>query len=321
MVNLFAPINSLEDAERMVPLGADELYCGVIPEEWLDEYRDVKPPNRRANEYSQVGSLSELERIADYCDEHGAELHLTLNSHFYSERQAELLTDLVRELDGWDGMSGYIVADVHYMEAISDVIDDTDIVVSTGATVFNPETAAFMHDLGADGIHLPRHLTVAEIEAIAASAPPDLDLYAFVLNRNCMNIDGNCNFLHNPPIEHEDAERVPCFQTFSQQPTHGGCDPQEARMFPDPRRAKNQACGVCSLYRFHRAGLKGVKVVGRGFPTERKANDVELLSRAREHLSEVDSEAEFKERVRSLTAEYEMRCDLDVCYYPTVIEG
>lgn len=318
-MKLFAPINSLTDAEELTRLGADELYCGVIPEEWMGEYRSVKPPNRRANEHSQVGSLAELREISEVCSEHNVNLYITLNAHFYSEDQATLLRDLVREISPWDGVAGYIVADVHFMREIADDVGDCDLLASTGATVFNGGTASFLHEMGADGVHLPRHLTIEEIGAISRTAPPEFDLYAFVLNRNCMMIDGNCTLLHNPPIEHEDAERIPCFQTFARRSVDGEVDPDESRLFDDPCRSKSVACGICSLYQFDRIGLSGVKMVGRGLPLEQKRNQVELLDRVRGKLDAASSEEEFKELVKPLARECGMECSLDACYYPTVM--
>lgn len=318
-MKLFAPINSFADARELVDVGADELYAGVIPSEWKGQYASVKPPNRRANEHSQVGSLQELERIATLCDESGVGLFLTLNAHFYSRRQASLIVDLVEELSGWDGIAGYIIADIHLIDAIGDEIGDTDILVSTGATVFNGRTANFLADMGADGIHLPRHLTNDEIGQIRRTASDDLDLYAFLLNRNCMCIDGNCTLLHNPPIEHENAERIPCFQEFRTRREADGTGIGTSRLFANSHRDPDEACGICSMYRFEEMGLSGVKMVGRGLPVEEKVAQVRFLDRARSLLDAVDSEDEFMNRARPMVERLGMNCSVDSCYYPTVM--
>lgn len=318
-MKLFAPINSFADARELVAVGADELYAGVIPTEWKGEYASVKPPNRRANEHSQVGSLQELERIAALCDEADVGVYLTLNAHFYSRRQASLIVDLIEELSGWDGIAGYIIADIHLMDAIDDVIGDKDILVSTGATVFNGHTANFLADTGADGIHLPRHLTIEEIGAIRRTATDDLDLYAFLLNRNCMCIDGNCTLLHNPPIEHENAERIPCFQEFSTHRVEDGSVAGTSRLFANSNRNPDEACGICSMYRFEAMGLSGVKMVGRGLPLEEKVAQVRFLDRARSLLDTAESETEFMEQAQPMVEKLGMHCSVDTCYYPTVM--
>lgn len=320
-MNIFAPINSLRDAEAVTAAGADELYCGVIPTEWLGEYASVKPPNRRANERAQVGSLAELERVAAVCDDADVRLYVTLNAHFYSRRQRSMLEDLVDELGSWDGVTGYIVADVHLIRTIADRVGDDEILASTGATVFNGHAAAFLSDLGADGIHLPRHLTIDEIGTIADTAPDRLRLYAFVLNRNCLCIDGDCTLLHNPPIEHENAERIPCLQTFTERDVDAGSSREDTRLFPDPHRNPDRACGLCSLYAFREQGLAGVKMVGRGLPRAEKVEQVTLLDRVRERLETADSATEFAETVRPMVTSAGGTCDLDVCYYPTVMES
>ncbi|MFB6093659.1 MAG: U32 family peptidase [Halanaeroarchaeum sp.] len=318
-MHIFAPINAYGDAVELTRLGADELYAGVIPAEWKDAYESVKPPNRRANEHSQVRSLSELEAIADHCADADVDLYVTLNAHFYSDRQADLIRDLVRELSTWDGIAGYIVADVHLIDALGPELGDAEILVSTGSTVFNGHTADFLASMGADGVHLPRHLTIDEIERIRERATGDLDLYAFVLNRNCMCIDGNCTLLHNPPIEHEAAERVPCFQTFETSRAGGETVAEEARLHPNARRDQEQACGICSMYRFAEMGLTGVKMVGRGLALEEKASQVEFLDRARAAIEAADSPTDYAERVRPLLDDLGMTCSLDTCYYPTVM--
>lgn len=318
-MKIFAPINSFADANELVEVGSDELYAGVIPREWKGKYASVKPPNRRANEHSQVGSLEELERIASLCDEADVGLYLTLNAHFYSHRQTSLIADLVEELANWDGIAGYIIADVHLIDAIEDEIGDKDVLVSTGATVFNGRTANFLADMGADGIHLPRHLTIDEIEQIRRTATDDLDLYAFLLNRNCMCIDGNCTLLHNPPIEHENAERIPCFQEFATHRVEDGTGMGTSRLFANARRDREQACGICSMYRFEAMGLSGVKMVGRGLPLAEKVAQVRFLDRARKALDAADTEAEFVENAQPMVDQLGMSCSVDACYYPTVM--
>lgn len=318
-MDIFAPINAYEDAVELTRRGADELYAGVIPTEWKDEYATVKPPNRRANEYSQVGSLTELERIADHCAAEGVDLYLTVNAHFYTDRQTKLIEDLVHEFADWKGITGYIVADIHLIEYISETVDDADILVSTGSTVFNGLSASFLADIGADGIHLPRHLTIDEIEQIRTRSPDDLDLYAFILNRNCMCIDGDCTLLHNPPVEHEQAERIPCFQTFETTRADGTPVASNDRLFPSDDRDQEQACGVCSLFRFEEMGLTGAKMVGRGLPVEEKIEQVTFLDRARSAIDTADSEAEYVAVVRELMDDLGMTCSLETCYYPTVM--
>jgi collagenase-like PrtC family protease len=322
MLNIFAPIKSLEGAEQLIDLGADELYCGVNPEKWAERYEDVKTPNRRPNDHSQVDSLDELEDIAALCAENDVLLYLTLNVHFYSDRQADLLRELIGELSTWEGITGYIVADVHFMKEMSDVAGDDEILVSTGATTFNGHTAGFLETLGADGIHLPRHLTLDEIAKIARTAPDSLDLYAFALNSNCLLIDGHCTMLHNAPIDHEDSFREPCMQTYTQQLADGGQDltvRDETRLFNNPQRAA-QACGVCSFYRFDQIGLTGIKMVGRRFPISRKKKDVELLDTARKKVQDATSQDEFKEMLQEIVTDRGRNCDIDTCYYPTVMD-
>ncbi|MFB6085941.1 MAG: peptidase U32 family protein [Halodesulfurarchaeum sp.] len=322
MLNIFTPIKSLEGAEELIQLGADELYCGVNPEEWAERYENVKTPNRRPNDHSQVEDLEELAEIATLCHETDVKLYLTLNDHFYSDDQATLLRELVEELSTWEGITGYIVADVHFMTELRNVVGDDEILVSTGATTFNGHTAAFLESLGADGIHLPRHLTLDEIETIARTAPDSLDLYAFALNSNCLLIDGHCTLLHNAPIEHEESFKEPCMQTYTQRLADGGEERtirDETRLFNDPHRTE-QACGVCSLYRFDQIGLSGVKMVGRRFPVSRKKADLEVLDHARRKTSEADTEAEFRDMLQETVTDRGMECSIDACYYPTVMD-
>jgi len=59
-----APVSSLEDCSLAIEAGADELYCGLLTDEWKNRYGDSETVSRRQGRGAHVRSLDELAAVA-----------------------------------------------------------------------------------------------------------------------------------------------------------------------------------------------------------------------------------------------------------------
>jgi len=46
-VKILSPLNTIDETEQLILAGADEFYCGVLPEDWKNEYSVAASLNRR----------------------------------------------------------------------------------------------------------------------------------------------------------------------------------------------------------------------------------------------------------------------------------
>ena len=80
-------------------------------------------------------------------------------------------------------------------------------------------------------------------------------------------------------------------------------------------------CGACAMYEFNEMGIKSLKIVGRGNPTERKVKDITFLKSLVSALDEGISKQDFRDKSRELyTVTYDRPCREYMCYFPSVLK-
>ena len=60
---LVSPVDQASEARLLLEAGADELYGGVIPQEWLERYGLLGSLNQRTFAQAQLQSFAELENV------------------------------------------------------------------------------------------------------------------------------------------------------------------------------------------------------------------------------------------------------------------
>ena len=193
-MKILSPINSPEEVESLARAGADEFYCGVMPQKWREGYTNVASPNRREWSISNLADHRQLARAVKAAHSMDCRIFLALNA-FYTEGQ---YPGLYRELDELKKIpvDALIVADPGAMGLLRSRGWNREIHVSTGAVVLNSVTARLFHrQFGVTRVVLPRHLTIEEIETISEKLD-FLHLECFVLNSGCKNMDGFCTYHH-----------------------------------------------------------------------------------------------------------------------------
>lgn len=192
-MKILAPVNRADEVELLVKAGAEELYCGVMPQVWKQKYTNMASMNRREWKVSNIESFEEFKRIVQIAHDHQARVCLTLNA-LYTQNQYPLLLETI-ELAQQAGIDAFIVADVGLLITLQELNLPIDIHISTGGTTFNNQTANFYQSLGAQRIIVPRHVMIDEALTMAAQNR-SMEFELFILNRGCKNIDGFCTFHH-----------------------------------------------------------------------------------------------------------------------------
>ncbi len=340
MIKILSPVSRCDEVEDVIAAGADELYCGILMDDWRKGYTVSASLNRRQEDNTILGtsphfkSFEELQESVEIAHSRSVPVILTLNEHYYSKDQYPYLLSYVdKVLEA--GVDAFIIGDVAFILSLRERGIPTDIHISTAGTAFNSETVRFYQELGASRVILPRHLTIEEIESIASEVS-DVELEAFILNSRCANIDGFCTFQHGL------ADLFPD-EKVKEQYLNACMLPYEISVYPDAKvesdsdikekiswerqsiwsalHIDDRPCGACALFEFSKIGLHGVKIVGRQNAKSKKIKDVTFLKTLIDFLSEKNlSKEEFRKFSRRLYQEtYEWPCLIFKCYYPSVL--
>ena len=325
-MKLLSPVDKVEEVAGIIEAGADELYCGLLTQEWHDKYI-AGAINRRPGGGANFTTFDELESGVNIAHAHGIPVFLTLNEHYYTPVQYPFILDYVDRAVSI-GVDGMIVADLALLLTLKQMKVDTrlKIVISTGGAVFNSEAVRFYQDLGAARVILPRHLTLEEIKDISARVS-GIELETFILNSRCPYVDGFCTFQHGLA----DRSIQPLYQNACMLPyditvaAQGDVDEEriswKRQHIWQTVHVDDHPCGGCALYELNEMNITSVKIVGRGNLTARKIADIKYI---RSLLDFLEDKKPTREEFRHVAQKqyvdtYGRSCRVYLCYYPEVL--
>ncbi|TBR15739.1 hypothetical protein EPO66_05555 [bacterium] len=355
-MKIIAPVSNVKETEEIIRAGADEIYCGVIPDTWIEKYPVIISPNKRASRsLANLRSFDDLAKVVSTAHYYNVPVRLALNA-FYSQKQRGLIYEQIEHAIK-SKVDALIVSDLGLLRFLKREGISLDIHLSTAGTTFNSQAVKFYSDLGVSNIVLPRYLSVDEIQKIAE------DFYSFkfeiiILGSGCKNIDGFCMFFHgineiSQKMSWRLASKLNLYYHFTnlikklpkewfQRMTAGISDKSDACLLKykvsSPSHFVNNrikrfilgnikksindfshcdACGACRLLEFYRAGVHGVKMAGRTYPTVRKVRDVLFLKTLLYAIENRGFEKkEFYQHTREVFHDiYKSDC-FGLCYYP-----
>lgn len=312
-MRLISPIDHAGEAEPLLQAGADELYGGYVPQKWQQRFGLLASINQRTFAGAQIDSLADLKQIVDCCQQQGAEFALTLNSPFYSEQQIPLLLDYVGEAAS-AGVSSVILADLALLRLLKQEFPDLLYHASTLAHLANSAAIRFYQQQGIGRVILPRHLTVSEMGSICANVP-ELDCDAFLLVGKCPNTEGLCTF------HHSSADKIwPCEISYQLEPVGKESISVQQAMTKQQsweQTDRRHGCGLCALPGLLNAGIKGLKLVGRGAPMLRKIKNMQLAKNFLELAQLKLPLSRYRQKALQAHREhFGIGCSENVCYYP-----
>jgi putative protease len=310
-VKILAPLRHSGEVPALVDAGADEFYCGLTPPGWEEAFGSAWAHRRNARS-AGVPDLDDLRRIVTLAQ--GRPVYATLNSPSYPAGAVPRLVDFGRLLLAEVGIAALIVAEWELLLALADAGLAPRLHVSSLASCRNAGAAAFYRDLGVARVILPRHLTLAEIEAIAVEG---LELETFVLNDGCVFEEGLCATTHalgtycmNDRVGGKYVQLDERYEFWRWLQNNSGCQTS--------RGVTLGPCGLCALPRLGKAGVASLKVVGREASLARKAASVRLAAAALASARAGAQAAEIRGQVIALRGAPQLCQDAHLCYYPDV---
>jgi collagenase-like PrtC family protease len=351
-MRILAPFDAFEEVPALIEAGADELYCGVLSEEWKG--RGVSP-NARPMDYGNLKDFAELRRALELCRQRSVAVFLCLNEYVPCGCEEQLARDIDEAIAC--GVDGLIVTDMNWIGRIKERSRACKVVLSSLAPCFNARSLEFFKELSVDRIVLPSgQLSCGEIGRLnEAARHMGLELEVFVKNTVCRNIPGFClqsqlgfqespgrrlrrfaaktplGFLALLPRGIRDSLRRrafvapsnprPCRQDVTLdiwERRAGSWSKTQERMLQRLDRAfVEDLCQACSLFDLWEAGVACGKIVGRGCPTSRKVADVRFVKACLDRFSRGEGgRAVFLNIGREAFREvYGRPCDGKKCFY------
>jgi collagenase-like PrtC family protease len=320
-MKLLSPVDKIDEVEKVIQAGANELFCGLLTSDWHNKYI-AGAINRRPGGGANFTTFDELRSCVSIAHSHAIPVFLTLNEHYYTPKQYPFILDYVARVVSI-GVDALMVADLALLLTIKQMNINIRIIISTGGNAFNSETVKFYQDLGASRIILPRHLTLKEINALSNNVS-DIELETFILNSRCPNVDGLCTFQHGladqsiKPL-YENACMLPynISVTIHDDIEEGQISWKRQHIWQTVH-VDDYPCGACALYELNNMNIASVKIVGRGNPTARKIADIIFIRSLLDFLeNEKPTQEQFYEVTQKLYQEtYNRPCRVYMCYYP-----
>lgn len=196
-MKIFAPFDSVREVAPLIDAGADELYCGVLHQEWLKRRWFS---NARHVASGNLSSFEELEKGVKIAHEHNVLLYVCFNDYYVKEQWPLVCRDIEKAAEV--KVDGFIIADILLVATIKKVSPQAKIVLSSLSPCFNHYALSFYKSQGVDRVVLPpSQLSSTETEKlIQAGNERGLEIEVFANNIGCKNVNGFCLF-HNKGIE------------------------------------------------------------------------------------------------------------------------
>ena len=327
-----APISRIDEIPTLAAAGADELYCGVVPKEWIARF-NTGAVNRRY--FGNLGDLEELRRAVELAHHSAARLFMVLNAQSYGGGYQDALVELAGRFRDFGG-DAVIVADIALIAELRERLPDLAIHVSSVAACRNSAGIGLYRELGVKRVILPRDVTLDEVGAMAQAAD-GVEIEVFVLNDGCVFEEGSCHSIHLPakqggPICVDN-------RAFVYRGGRGGqISARTARKLRDNDADYQRwlwyrfgcgfsttaeghpfgPCGLCAISRLEAMGVASIKIAGREGASERKLKSVEMVRAVVDRVhggSPHQEAAAFAVGIRK--TEEHCRAGF-MCYYPEV---
>lgn len=299
-LKIVAGLGSLDAFDAYAEAGADELFAGFIPAEWLERCGVVLPLNRREVLLypTQIASMADMRTLSRLSREAGVPVAITINATFYAPEQYEAIRCLVETLlDA--GFSRFILADPALLLYLRRAGCRARIHLSGEMGAFSVPALSLLDGPDVSRIILHRRTGLDEMAKIAR-AFPGRELEAFILNERCYYTGALCNSLHADELPHLCRVSGELGSVYDSSDLSAPCrfsyNEHASGAATDPDALGAGGCGFCALPTLCRAGVTHLKLVGRGNCPARMVRDIRALKTALT-LSESDFPAEMKRRL------------------------
>ncbi len=175
-VELLAPAGTAAIGRAAIDAGADAVYIGA---------------ERFGARMAAGNAMSDIAGLAEYAHGFGARVYLTMNTLLFDDELSAARDTAWAACEA--GVDALIVQDMAFTR-----MDLPPVALHASTQTFNltPERALFLAEAGFSRIVLERGASLAQIRAIRAALPEEVELEAFVHGAICVSYSGQCYLGH-----------------------------------------------------------------------------------------------------------------------------
>jgi len=324
-MQIIVPLQSPKEVAPLINAGATEFYAGLFTDKTFFGAR----PHKKCN----FCDWSHFKEAVLESKKNNVDVALCFNAVCGREKEnkALILAEKVMSL----GIRKFILFDMGLFLEMRKRFSENKYIISTVAGCFNSETVKFYQDLGASRVILPRELSLKEADFLAKDNPK-IELELLILNITCDYMNSFCR-MHNlfvaNPFERllmgaglkrfylsEDSSFSECKVRYELEKGERGMPSgnEENICFGNI----SMKCGACAIPYLNKTRLHGLKIVGRGFPLEKKIKDVKFIRSVVDMSIYRNNDVDYSQ-IRSIYEQcYGEKCDpAKKCHYPYLLDG
>ncbi|MFA9466407.1 MAG: peptidase U32 family protein [Velocimicrobium sp.] len=261
-----APVNSIQSCKAVIECGAGEIYTGA-DEGLFSTYSFTGRGKFTGTGKRILPDFTELKEIVEHAHANGVKVNFLANIQYlqdYSEKRImdkyflDYCGNAIRQ-----GVDTIILGDLGQLRMVRREYD-VELHSSIFFRTINQDQIAFFKEYDVKRICMSYHVTMEEIEKVCAMNAMDIEVVGY---QGCSMFNGTCSFLHDYG-ENDFDPGMFCkgiYQVDSDEP---------ASIFDVEAR-----CGLCSLRRCKKAGVKAIKIVGREIDFRKMQGVVKLFSK------------------------------------------
>ena len=317
-------LSSIDDYERLVKAGADEVFCGFVPYEWNKEYGNLFPLNRREVLYYnvQINSYEDMKILSKMAQKYKVPVAITFNYLYYLHEQYEKIASIIKKLIDI-GFNKFIIADISLILYLEKKNIKAEIHLSGECSEINSLSINFFKQFkNIKRIIFHRKNTIDDIKS-CISRNNNLEYEAFILNEMCHYTGAFCSSLHCDELSHlclipyemgkvnrysndfkEVDKRIDSY--------YDNLYEEDLNDTEDSYIIGATGCGLCALKRLKNSGVNYLKVVGRGNSIDNMERDVKKLKKAL-MLIDCKNEKDFKNVIKDKF--FKNKNCSNICYY------
>lgn len=249
-MNIKCPVNSLRGAKIQISLGATELYLGASSNQLNNLTFGGRGKTTWEGKNCTVEE-DELKEIVNYAHAYGVEVSYTANMPImYQELISEYLNYVEIGIDA--GVDSIIIGSIESIILLNKYKYPVKYIASVFTECYNEKFLKWLEEMNVSEVYLPHHLKLTEIKELSDSSGINIGVFAHF---GCSNSNGAC-FLY-----HESGENInvglPCRGSYS------ACSSLREMNSSNYLDAGTD-CSICSIQQLYDAGVKSLKIVGRG---------------------------------------------------------